>query len=202
MAWMNENPEPKKIQQAIRDKYQKVAQSAEGWFKYVTGREGAVSLGYDPKLMEGIPSALMKSFCGVGNPFAIGTIHPGDWVLDVGCGAGFDVYIASQIVGEGGRVFGLDLTPEMVAAARGFLDRLGLSQAEIRQGNSEELPFEDRSMDVVISNGVFNLSPNKARTFEEVARVLKPGGRLQFADIVLQDGLPGEIVGSLEAWSN
>ena len=190
------------IREAVRAKYRKVARSAEGLFKYATGAEGARALGYDAELIADAPPALMKSFCGVGNPFCLGAIRAGEVVLDVGCGAGFDVYVASRAVGEAGEALGVDLTPEMVSVAKENMERVGLTNAEVRCGSSEDLPFECASIDVVISNGVFNLSPNKRRSFEEVVRVLKPGGRLQFADIVLDEDLPTEVVGSLEAWSN
>ncbi len=199
---MEANPDQREIQSAIRDKYRKVAHSAEGMFKYATGTQGTRALGYDSKVIADAPSRLLRSFCGVGNPFALGAIRRGKTVLDVGCGAGFDLYVASRKVGDAGRVLGVDLTPDMVSVATDNIARSGLMNVEVRQGSSEALPYERESIDVVISNGVFNLSPRKRLSFEEVFRVTKPGGRLQFADIVLNDDLPGDVVGSLEAWSN
>lgn len=199
---MGANPDQQEIQRAILDKYKKIAHSAEGMFNYATGTEGARALGYDSKAIAEAPSQLLRSFCGVGNPFSIGEIREGETVLDVGCGAGFDLYVASKKVGTAGRVLGVDLTPEMVSVATDNIARSGVTNVEIQQGSSENLPFEQESIDVVISNGVFNLSPQKRLSFEEVFRVTRPGGRLQFADIVQDDDLPGDIVGSLEAWSN
>ena len=198
---MTQEPDHEQIQAAVREKYRKVARSAEGLFKYATGREGALALGYDARVVADAPCQLIESFCGVGNPFSLGDIQVGETVLDVGCGAGFDVYMASRIVGEAGQALGVDLTPEMVTVAKDNIGRLQLANAAVRPGGSEALPFDSNSIDVVLSNGTFNLSPNKRRTFEEVFRVLKQGGRLQFADIVLKDELPSDLVGSLEAWS-
>ena len=190
------------IQEAVREKYARVAESAEGLFQYATGREGARALGYEEQTIAKAPPELMTSFCGVGNPLSLGHLRKGEVVLDVGCGAGFDLYVASRILGEHGLALGVDLTPEMVSVAKQNLERAGVRNAEVRQATCEALPHESATVDVVISNGVFNLFPNKPRSFAEVFRVLKPGGRLQFADIVLDEDLPREIVGSLEAWSN
>ncbi|MEZ4651008.1 MAG: methyltransferase domain-containing protein [Candidatus Eisenbacteria bacterium] len=192
----------RQIQEAVREKYRKVARTAEGVFGYATGQEGARALGYDAQAIADAPPELMASFCGVGNPLSLGPVRSGETILDVGCGAGFDVYVASRILGEDGLALGLDLTPEMVSVAQQNLARAGVRGAEVRHGTSEALPYESATVDVAVSNGVFNLSPNKHRTFEEVFRVLRPGGRLQFADIVLDEDLPGDVVGSLEAWSN
>jgi ubiquinone/menaquinone biosynthesis C-methylase UbiE len=144
---------------------------------------------------------MLNSFCGVGNPFAIELIEEGCNVLDVGCGAGFDLYIASQLVGDQGSAFGVDLTEEMVDKARINLGNQQVKNAEVHQISSEKLPFSDGSIDVVISNGVINLSPDKSRLFAEIFRVLKPGGRLQFADIILEKELPPDLAASVESWS-
>ena len=122
-------------------------------------------------------------------------------VLDIGCGAGFDVWIASRLIGEKGRAFGVDLTGEMVARAGANLERLQVTNAEIHQIESEDLPFDDQAFDVAISNGVINLSPDKPRLFAEIYRVLKTGGRLQFADIVLDKELPAHLAAGVESWS-
>jgi SAM-dependent methyltransferase len=196
------NPDQSAILRAIRDKYKRVARSAAGLFKYPTGPEGARALGYDDETVATALPEFLRSFCGTGNPFALGEIAEGEAVLDVGCGAGFDLLVASRLVGPTGNVFGIDITPEMVALATENIARSGIKNVEVRQGTSEALPFEESSFEVVISNGVLNLSPRKERTFEEIFRVLKPGGWLQFSDIVLDNDLPEEIVGSLEAWSD
>jgi arsenite methyltransferase len=137
----------------------------------------------------------------VGNPFAIEPLRQGDTVLDIGCGAGFDVFLAARLVGDKGRAVGVDLTGEMVAKANANLERLQVANAEIQQIASEELPFADLTFDVVISNGVINLSPDKSRLFAEIYRVLKVGGRLQFADIVLEKALPEGQAAGAESWS-
>jgi len=144
---------------------------------------------------------LLDSFCGVGNPFSIGPIKPGDRVLDIGNGAGFDLIVASGLVGEKGRVSGVDLTEDMVARARKNIALAGVSNVEIDHVEAEDIPYEDRTFDVVISNGVINLSPCKELLFKEILRVLKPGGRLQFADIVLKKELPDSLANSPDAWS-
>lgn len=199
---MSPDPSHEEIRAAIRDRYRQVARSAEGVFGYATGAEGARALGYDAAVIAGVPPQVLRSFCGVGNPVALGAIGEGETVLDIGCGAGFDLHLASKQVGPSGRVFGIDLTHEMVEAATDNSARSGLTNVDVRAGSSEALPFAADSVDVVLSNGVFNLSPDKRLTFEQVFRVTRPGGRLQFADIVLDDELPADIVGSLEAWSH
>jgi arsenite methyltransferase len=185
----------------VRSKYSEVARSAAGKFEYPTGREGAITLGYDPALVDAADPGLLESFCGVGNPFSLFTIQPGSIILDVGCGAGFDLFIASKLTGSAGRVHGVDLTPDMVARARENLQKAGVANAEVRQVDSESLPFGDNSFDAVISNGVINLSPDKETLFREINRVLKPGGRFCFADVVLEQKLPQGLAGSAEAWS-
>lgn len=193
-------PDTGEIRQGIRTRYAGVARCAEGQFRYPTGLAGAEALGYEPSLIAEAPAAMMVSFCGVGNPFTLGEVLPGDAVLDIGCGAGFDLLCAARLVGPGGRVCGIDLTPEMAVRARQNLAEAGLPHIEIREGAAEELPFADGSFDLVISNGVLNLSPDKGRLFAEIHRVLKPGGRLQFADIVLKEELPSAQK-SATAWS-
>lgn len=189
------------IRQAIREKYKGVAASAEGKFKYPTGKEGAAVLGYDSRILNDIPDALLSSFCGVGNPFSLGDILAGNDVLDIGSGAGFDLIVASRLAGPEGRACGIDLTLEMVERSRETFNSLGVTNIEVHHVFSETIPYEDETFDVVISNGVINLSPCKSDLFKEVHRVLKPGGRLQFADMVLDKDLPPGMAGNLEAWS-
>lgn len=131
----------------------------------------------------------------------MGEINPGAAVLDFGCGAGFDLFVASRMVGASGRVCGVDLTQDMVDRAGENLSSAGATNFEIRHIDSESIPYPDSSFDVVISNGVINLCPDKPACFKEISRVLKPGGRIQFADVVLENSLPAELAGSLEAWS-
>jgi arsenite methyltransferase len=167
------------ITAAIRGKYAEVAVSAEGKFAYPTGRSGAIALGYDSAILERAPAALLESFCGVGNPFSLGPIRAGETILDVGSGAGLDLFIASMLAGA----------------------NAGVQNAELKQVDGEAIPYEDHAFDVVISNGVINLAPDKQALFQEIYRVLKPGGRLQFADVVLEKELPANLVGSADAWS-
>lgn len=189
-----------KIREAVRMKYAEVSRGAAGKFEYPTGKEGASALGYDPALLESMPHEILRSYCGVGNPFAMGAIRPGATVLDVGCGAGFDLIVASRLVGESGRVYGIDLTLEMAECARSNMARAGV-RAEIVHVDSELVPFAEEKFDVIISNGVLNMSPRKEISYAELFRVLKTRGRLQFADIVLREDLPENLIGSMEAWS-
>jgi len=190
-----------KIRLAIINKYAEVAVSAGGKFKYPTGRAGAEALGYDSRLVRDSQNELLGSFCGVGNPFAIAEIEPGDQVLDIGCGAGFDLLVASSLVGENGRVCGIDLTEDMVTRATRNMALASVTNVEIRHVAEEEIPYPDQNFDVVISNGVINLSPRKNALFSEIFRVLKPGGRLQFADIIRKKESAESLPPSPEAWA-
>lgn len=198
---MNDKPDIKGIQDAIRKKYAEISSSSEGKFNYPTGRIGAISLGYDMSIVESMPNELIESFCGVGNPFTLGPINAGMTILDIGCGAGFDLIYASRMVGQTGKVCGIDLTPEMVEKAKLNLKRYGVSNYDVQLAGAESIPYQDKNFDVVISNGVLNLSPLKEKSFRETYRVLKQNGRLQFADIVLKEDAP-VVCNTLEAWSN
>ena len=199
---MNAQVDVNGVREAVRKRYAEVSRSGAGRFAYLTGRAGALALGYEAAMLEGIADDTMIAFCGVGNPFALGTVRSEESVLDVGCGAGVDLLVAGRLVGPNGRVCGLDLTPEMVEKARANLSRHGVPNADVAMGASEAMPFDDASFDVVISNGVLNLSPLKQNAYREIHRVLRPGGRLQFADIVLKEDLAPEVIGNLDAWSD
>ena len=189
------------IREGIRGKYAQVAAAGTGCcFQYPTGKEGMLSQGYPPQLLQHLPDEVLASFCGVGNPFSLGPIHPGESVLDVGCGAGVDSLVAAHLVGPAGRVIGVDVTAEMIAKARSNLERLDLPQVSFQVGEAESLPFPDNNFDLVISNGVLNLTLNKEQALEEAYRVLKPGGRFMVADQVLVAALPPELAGKAENW--
>ncbi|MBL7032920.1 MAG: methyltransferase domain-containing protein [Candidatus Delongbacteria bacterium] len=199
---MTSDPEKSELRGAIRDRFKKIANSAVGLSSDTGGSERARTFQYEEIIIESAPPELFNTFCGVGNPFAPGAIEAGEVVLDVGCGSGLDLFVASRKVGSTGRVFGIDLTPEMVALATENVQRSGLENVEVRLGSSEALPFEDNKFQVAISNGLFNLSPEKRESFMELWRVLKPGGRLQFSDIIHIADPQGETAGGTEAWSS
>jgi len=161
----------------------------------------AARLGYPAPVVDRLPDAAVESFAGVGNPFALRTLQPGERVVDVGCGAGFDTVIAADQVGSTGRVVGVDMTPAMLAKARSTVTALGLEHVEIREGLAEALPVEDDWADVVIANGVLNLCADKASVFAEIRRVLRPGGTLQFADIANGNPVPAAAMRDIDLWT-
>ena len=190
-----------RIKEGIRKRYAKVAVTPEGTFRYPTGKAGLEGLKYDPKMLDALPSEAISSFCGVGNPFSLGPIHEGESVLDVGCGGGVDTLIAAMMVGPGGKAIGIDLIPEMVERAKENLEKTALKNVSFRESSPEEMPFPDESFDVVISNGVFNLVPDKPKALSEVYRVLKLSGRLMMADQILTSELPDDKNARIEKWS-
>ncbi|MDH4148259.1 MAG: methyltransferase domain-containing protein [Acidimicrobiia bacterium] len=185
----------------VRRKYGEVAVDPEGSFHFHTGRPLAARLGYDLSLLEAWPDAAVESFAGVANPFSMGGIGPGERVVDVGSGAGLDSFVAASLAGPTGRVVGVDMTPEMLAKSRATASRLRLAEVEFREGLAEALPVEDGWADVVISNGVFNLCADKRAAFNEAWRVLRPGGRLQFADIANGEEVPEAAVADIDLWT-
>jgi arsenite methyltransferase len=193
--------EIRQIRTGIKEKYGRVAAKGAGCcFKYPTGREGMERQGYPPEILQNLPEGILAAFCGVGNPFSLGVLYPGESVLDIGCGAGVDSFVAARLVGENGRVVGVDVTPAMLKQARGHLERLGWPQVSFQEGEAEALPFPDADFDVVISNGVFNLTIDKAQALSEAHRVLKPGGRLMLADMVLVAPLPTNRQDQVANW--
>jgi SAM-dependent methyltransferase len=185
----------------IQDKYTEVAKSPETGFHFHTGRPLALMLGYPLDVIDQLPAPTVKSFAGTGNPFSMGSLHPGEAVLDIGCGAGFDSLIAAGQVGPRGRVISVDMTPAMLARASGSAALAALKNIQFRLGFAESLPVEDSSIDVVISNGVINLCPDKMAVMAEVSRVLKPGGRLQIGDIVVHKEVPQSAKDDIDLWS-
>ena len=189
-----------KIEAGIRDKYIKVADSPEGLFKYPTGRSGIEAQKYDPELVGALPEAVISSYCGVGNPFSLGPINKGDVVLDIGCGAGVDTILAAMMAGPTGKAVGIDIVPEMLQRAKSNMVMTGLKNANFESTSGEVLPFSDNEFDVVISNGVINLIPDKAAFLKEVSRVLKPGGRLMLADQVAISSVQKDMKARLANW--
>lgn len=178
------------IREGIQAKYRAVAVSPAGRFRYPTGEASAHALGYPEGLVRTIPPAVRERFVGVGNPFALGPVGPGEAVLDLGCGAGFDALIAAQLVGAAGRVAGVDCSAEMLAVAEAGRAEGWFAGVEFKLGEAEALPYPAGSFDLVLSNGVLSLVPDKSRALREVFRVLRPGGRLQACDMGLEDESP------------
>ena len=189
------------IQETIRETYSKAAKSPDGLFSYPIGQQGLETLKYDPEFLRALPAEVAASYCGVGNPFSLGPINAGESVLDVGCGAGVDTLCSAMKVGPSGKVVGIDLTPAMLDRAERNLSRTDLKNVSFKQGSVEDLPFADADFDVVTSNGAFNLVPDKAGALAEIHRVLKPGGRLMFADEVLTGELPKEKDKIIKSWA-
>lgn len=186
---------------AIREEYAEVASNPRKGFHFHTGRPLARMLQYADEWLVGIPEASIESFAGTGNPFSLGEILPGQRVVDVGCGAGIDSLIAAKKVGPEGRVIGVDMTPSMLAKARRASGEVGLENVEFREGYAEALPVDDGWADVVISNGVLNLMPDKSAALEEMSRVLRPGGRLQIGDILVQKAVPESAKRKIDLWT-
>lgn len=185
----------------VAAKYTEVALQPEKGFHFHTGRPLARMLGYPQEDIDRLPVATVDSFAGTGNPFSLGALHPGEVVLDIGCGAGFDTLIAARQVGPAGRVIAVDMTEAMLARTRTGAAALGLDQVDVRHGFAESLPAESGSVDVVISNGVINLCPDKSAVMREVWRVLRPGGRFQIGDIVVQREVPQAAKDDIDLWS-
>jgi SAM-dependent methyltransferase len=189
------------LRTAIQDEYAEVAASPSKGFHFHTGRPLAAMLGYERSETDALPDSVIESFAGVGNPFVFGRLHAGETVVEVGSGAGFDAVLAARQVGPSGRVTGVDMTPAMLDKARANAALSALGNLEFRQGYIEELPIPDGVADVVISNGVINLSPDKERVFREIARVLKPDGRVQIADIVVTQAVPEAAKENVDLWT-
>ena len=187
----------------VREEYDRVAREPQGTFHFHRGPEYASRmLGYDPQELATIPSESSASFAGVGNPHRIGSIATGETVLDIGCGAGMDLLLAARRVGSSGKAIGVDMTPSMLELAKRGALKAGLwENVEVRRGMVEELPVENESVDVVISNGVLNLSTDKDRALREVYRVLRPGGRLHLADVVVQRELSLAARSDVDLWA-
>lgn len=189
------------LRDAVRAEYCEVARTPARGFHFHTGRTLAGICEYPDAWLEGIPEPVIERFAGTGNPFAVGPLEPGERVVDLGCGAGIDSFIAARQVGPEGRVVGIDMTPEMLEQAGRARDELGLDNLEFRQGFLEDLPVADGWADVVISNGSTNLAPDKARVYAEAFRVLRPGGRLQMADILVERPVSQDSKRRIDLWT-
>ena len=188
------------LKSEIRKTYAAVSQEPDKDFIFPTGRAWAEDLGY-PEELAHVPDAVVESFAGVANPFSLGRLEPGERVLDLGSGTGTDSLVASLMVGSEGSVTGLDMTPEMLAKARAGAAELGAGNVTFVDGEAEQLPFEDTSFDVVISNGVIDLVPDKDAVFSELHRVLVPGGRIQIADVTIQQPVSDEGRRNIDLWT-
>ncbi len=189
------------LREQVREKYREVAVAPDATYHFHTGRPLAARLGYDPTVVAALPDRAVESFAGVGNPFALRALQPGERVVDVGSGAGFDSFVAATQVGAAGRVVGVDMTPEMLAKSRATATALGFDHVEFRDGLAEALPVDDSWADVVISNGVLNLLPDKLAALQEMSRVLKPTGRLQIGDILVQQAVPEDAKQQIDLWT-
>jgi SAM-dependent methyltransferase len=189
------------LRRQISEKYTDVALEPEKGFHFHTGRPLAMMLGYDMADIDRLPSGTVESFAGTGNPFSMGRLAPGETVVDIGCGAGFDTLQAARQVGPEGRVIAVDMTEAMREKTKTGATTLGVSNVDVRHGYMEELPVDDASVDVVISNGVINLTPDKVGAMREVYRVLKPGGRFQIGDIVVHKEVPQDAKDDIDLWS-
>ena len=187
---------------AAEQRFAQVARSPDLEKKFPVGPASAKRLGYDPQEIDALPTSVTDSFCGVGNPFSLGEILPGEALLDLGSGSGLDSLLTARFVGPGGKATGVDLCLAMVKKARRNAHALGLNNIEFLHAQIEKLPMPDVSVDVVISNGVFNLCPDKAKVMAEAFRVLRPGGRLQMADILLHEDVTPEEVAEKGEWSD
>jgi arsenite methyltransferase len=184
----------------IKKTYASVSLEPDKDFIFPTGRAWAEDLDY-PDELSGVPDTAVESFAGVANPFSLGRLVPGERVLDVGSGAGTDSLVAAQMVGPDGHVTGIDMTPEMLAKARAAAAEMGASNVEFVEGEVERLPFPADSYDVVLSNGVIDLVPDKDAVLSELYRVLRPGGRLQIADVTIQTPVSAEGRRNIDLWT-
>jgi len=188
------------IKRAVEKKYCEVAKDPCAAFNFPVGKEFALMVGYPKQILDTLPTSLYESFTGANNPQPFVKLKTGEMVLDLGCGAGLDLYFYAKALGASGKAYGVDISKDMVNKARQSMNAVGINNVEILNGHSDNLPFEDVYFDVVASNGIYNLSPDKEAVMREVFRVLKPGGRTVFCEIVLQDSLPKDIRKNIDDW--
>jgi len=191
----------KQLQAEIKKEYAQVALDPNKGYHFHTGCNAANIIGYDQSLYAALPVEIVDSFAGTGNPFTLGSINQGDVVVDVGSGSGFDSLIASTMVGAEGKVVGIDMTAEMLNKARAGSEKMGAQNVEFREGLADNIPLPDEFANVVISNGVLNLSLDKVQTLREWARILKPGGRLYIGDIMIAQAMPQSALDDISLWT-
>lgn len=191
-----------RINDQVKKRFAEVATRPEAEKRFKLGRTSAVDLGYDPSALDSLPPEAVASFAGVGNPIGLSPITEGMSVLDLGCGSGVDTMILAQQVGPQGNVVGIDMTDEMVIKARRAAKELGFDHVKIKKGTADQLDVESESIDVVTTNGLVNLCPDKEQVVREIYRVLKPDGRLQAADMSLVDGVNPDLLERIGEWSD
>ncbi len=189
------------LRREVQDKYSRIAEKPDGSYHFHMGRVAAERAGYENEWLDAVPTAAMESFAGVANPFYWGLPKHGERVVDVGSGAGSDSLIAARAVGDDGAVIGVDMTPAMLERSRSAASSAGLSHVTFSEGVAEHLPVEDGWADVVISNGVINLVPDKVAAYREIVRVLRPGGRVQVADICVEMEVPESARSDIDLWT-
>ena len=200
MSFQLSEKDREQINVGIREKYHKVAVSPEGQFEYPTGIEGLKKLGYDNQIVADLPNSVADSFCGVGNPFSLGKIDSGVRVLDIGCGSGVDALIAAKLVGASGKVIGIDITPEMIKKANANRELMGSGNVSFQVASVQDIADMDEGFDVIISNGVFNLIPDKDEALQTAYGLLKPGGSLFICDQVLTGPLSKDLRQRVASW--
>ncbi|MCW4039457.1 MAG: methyltransferase domain-containing protein [Candidatus Bathyarchaeota archaeon] len=190
----------REIEDAVKQKYSEVATNPCDSFNFPVGKQFAIAVGYPQNVVDALPDSLVESFTGANNPQPFINLQKGETVLDLGCGAGLDMYFYAKAVGSEGKVIGVDISEEMVLKARKNMEQVNVTNVEIKCGHADEIPLDDNAVDVVASNGIYNLSPNTEAVLREVLRVLKPGGRTVFCEIVLKKALPKEIRKNITDW--
>jgi len=188
------------IKAAVAKQYGAVATNPDGEFNFPVGRNFAESVGYSTEILDKVPASMWEPFTGAGNPQPYIGIVPGETVLDLGCGSGLDLYLYARATGSSGRVYGLDMSEQMIAKARHNMEMLNMKNVEFLCASADNIPLPDKSVDLVTANGIYNLSPDKIAVMREVARVLRPGGRTIFAEIVLKAPLPEEVRRNITDW--